>query len=163
MGAIFDEETGDEPSCMFCDDTEECSHMLACIDHTFVDCDGGVLYFHLDDFREILSTRVRESLDCKIKSKSVGNKIGKEIYQIIKDSTKEFDPNCPEDVCIDNRRFLDVLVDLFIAAGAEKPPGHIVEEGGPGFSSSLTLLYAENPEEIIKTVQERLKKTVAKI
>jgi hypothetical protein len=40
-----------------------------------------------------------------------------------------------------------------IDAGAEEPPGYIVEEGGPGQSSALTLLYAENPKHVIHKVE----------
>ena len=163
MGAIFDEETGEEPSCMFCDGTEECSHLLADIDHTFNDCAGGTLYVHIGDLREILLMRVRSLLECKIKSKPRGDLIDKEIYRLIKEAVEGFDPEYPEEVSVDEYEFLELLVELFIAAGADEHPGHMVEEGGPGQSSRLTLLYAENPDEVIKAVKERLRRTVAKI
>jgi len=48
-----------------------------------------------------------------------------------------------------------------IDAGAEEPPGYIVEEGGPGQSSALTLLYASDPKVVIEAAEKALKGAVA--
>ncbi len=51
MGAVVDENTGQEPSRIFCDSKDDCPHLVAVIDRTFAECNAGALYEALDNLR----------------------------------------------------------------------------------------------------------------
>ena len=38
---IYDKDSGEEITCSFCDEAEDCPHRLAVMDRTFCECDSG--------------------------------------------------------------------------------------------------------------------------
>lgn len=159
MGAVVDEETGQEPSCIFCHSKDDCPHLVAVIDRTFAACNGGALYEALDNLREILSAKILATLSA---GKDFGSgAVDDEIAAIAQDARDNYDSEYPDDICIDEYMFLAWLTEVLIDAGAEESPGYIVEEGGPGQSSSLTLLYASDPKLVIQAAEKALKGAVA--
>jgi len=84
-----------------------------------------------------------------------------EIAAIAQEARVNYDLEYPDHVYIDEYMFLAWLTEVLIDAGAEEPPGYIVEEGGPGQSSALTLLYASDPKVVIEAAEKALKGAVA--
>ena len=159
MGAVVDEESGQEPSCMFCDSKDDCPHLVAAIDRTFAQCNGGALYDALGNLREVLSDKFLATLRAgKVFDSGT---LDDEIAAIAQEARVNYDLEYPDDVYIDEYMFLAWLTEVLIDAGAEEPPGYIVEEGGPGQSSALTLLYASDPKVVIEAAEKALKGAVA--
>lgn len=50
------------------------------------------------------------------------------------------------------------MIELLEDAGAIDHPGSFVDEGGPGFSSACSLLYAENPSAVLDNARKGLRK-----
>ena len=161
MGAVFDEVTGQEPSCTVCGSKDYCPHQVAVIDRTFADCVGGVLYETIDKLRETLSV----GISAKIKaSQNVGVESSDDyIASIVREAVEDYDPEYPDDIYIDENIFLAWLIEALIDAGAERHPGAIVEEGGPGQSSSLTLLYANDPKSLVCDVTKVLEDAITQL
>lgn len=154
MGEVVDEETGQEPSCIFCEDKDGCPHLVAVIDRTFSECCGGALYETLDNLRDMLSDIVSGMIQAPeyLDKDSVDYELG----EVLQDAVENYDPAYPDDIFIDNGMLLSWLIEALISAGAEEPPGDIVEQGGPGQSSALTLLYAKHPDRVIQQVEKTL-------
>jgi hypothetical protein len=79
-----------------------------------------------------------------------------EIYAIVNEARENYQSDYPDDVYIDGYMFLAWLTEQLIDCGADEPSGYIVEEGGPGQSSALTLLYAPEPKKVIQSVGKAL-------
>lgn len=161
MGAVIDEETGEEPVCMFCGAGDDCPHLVAVIDRTFAECNGGVLYDAIDDLREVLSSKILEKLKAGERFRSESS--DDEISAIANEAKENYLADYPDDVYIDENMFLAWLTEQLIDCGADEPPGYIVEEGGPGQSSALTLLYAEEPKMVMQSVERALSDAVANL
>ena len=158
MGALIDEESGKEPACIFCGSTGDCPHLVAVIDRTFADCKGGALYEAIDKFRKILA----DSVFHKIRARD-GATSDHELASIVQEAIENYDPEYPDDVFIDGQMFLTWLIEALIDAGAEEHSGYVVEEGGPGQSSALSLLFAPDPERVIQNTEKALQDAVARL
>jgi len=161
MGEVFDEDTGQEPSCIICGATGDCPHLVACIDITFSDCSGGILYDHIGELRGFLE----DAILARIKRKGVSelpctNTVMDEIFT---EAIQQYDPEYIDYVYIDERLFLNFLIDALIDSGADEFEAGLVEDGGPGQSSAITLLYAEDPLQVIRVARKALENAVAKI
>ena len=159
IGAVVDEKTGQEPSCIFGDSKDDCPHLVGFIDRTFAECNGGALYEALDNLREILSDKILASLSA---GKDFGSaKVDDEIALIAQEARDNYDSEYPDDIYINQQVFLAWLTGVMISAGAKMHPGHISEEGGPGQSSALTLLYASDPKLVTQAAETALKGAIA--
>jgi hypothetical protein len=155
MGNVIDEETGQEPTCIFCNSKNACSHLVAVIDRTFAECSGGALYKTIAKLRGLLSDIISGMVEAAADlDESV---VDHELAALFREAVENYDSAYPDDIYIDEGMFLEWLVTALIDAGADEPPGYIVEEGGPGQSSALTLLYAENPKHVIQEVEKVLR------
>lgn len=155
MGKVIDEGTGQEPSCIFCKSKSDCSHLVAVIDRSFAGCNGGVLFQNIDNLRSLLTGIITGMVQAA--GEFDESLVDYEIAAIFRKAFENHDSAYPDDIYIDDGLFLQWLVTALIDAGADEPPGYIVEEGGPGQSSALTLLYAENPKQVIQKVEEVLR------
>lgn len=99
MGAVVDEETGQEPTCIFCDSEDDCPHLVAVIDKTFAECSGGALYDGLDNLRDILSGKILRKL-CAGEDFNDAETDG-ELAAIAQEARDNYDPEYPDDVYID--------------------------------------------------------------
>ncbi len=80
---------------------------------------------------------------------------------IIREAKENYDSDFPEYVYIDDQMFLSWILDAMLYAGADEPPGYTFEEGGPGQSSAISLLYATEPNVVIGNVEEFLRRQLA--
>ena len=104
IGAVVDEKTGQEPSCIFCDSKDDCPHLVAFIDRTFAECNGGALYEALDNLREILSDKILATLSA---GKDFGSgKVDDEIALITQEARDNYDSEYPDDIYINQQVFL---------------------------------------------------------
>ncbi|MGF1531258.1 MAG: hypothetical protein ACFCU4_07845 [Puniceicoccaceae bacterium] len=158
MSVITDEETGDQVGCIFCGSTDDCPHLVGIIDLTFAECHGGVLYEGVDSLKKILEDKILTRLKAreKFKAKSASY----EVLQMAKAAKSCYDRKDPDDVWIDNYQFIPWIKDILIDSGGEEPMGYLVEEGGPGMSSTVSILYAENPQDVLESAREAVKKAV---
>ena len=161
MGTVIDEETGEEPACPHCRSTDDCPHLLAVIDRSCAECSGGALFGALDDLRELLAAKIGAALRSGKESWSSAGDA--EIAAIAEEARENYDPESPDAVYIDEDMFLEWIAEALLAAGAEELPGSFVEEGGPGQSSALTLLYAAKPARVLKAVEKVLRRAVAEL
>lgn len=150
MGKVFDEETGGKPTCIFCNSNADCEHLVAIIDKTFTNCIGGAVYNHIGNIEELLSEII------VIIKQTTGliseHEIGLHFPPIYQAAVENFDSKYPDYIYIDTGKYFDWLVAALVDAGAEESPGYFVEEGGPGQSSALSYLYAQNPKVVVESV-----------
>ena len=60
------------------------------------------------------------------------------------------------ELMLDGIVFYRLVVGMLLEAGAIDHPGQIIDEGGPGMTSAVTLLYAHNPKEVIESAMKAL-------
>lgn len=156
MGSLVDEVTAEGPSCIYCGSREECPHLVATIDRTFAECTGGALFDHVDRLREVVSDCVLATL--KKRKNAAPRVTDSELLSIINNARDKYDPEYTEEVFIEERDFLSWLIDRLVDLGAEEPSGYMIEEGGPGQSSAITLLYALEPDRLIGKIEESLER-----
>ena len=60
------------------------------------------------------------------------------------------------DLMLDGIVFYRLVIGMLLEAGAIDHPGQIIDEGGPGMTSAVTLLYAHNPKEVIEFAMKAL-------
>ena len=60
----------------------------------------------------------------------------------------DYDQN---ELMLDGVVFYRPVIGMLLEAGAINHPGQIIDEGGPGMTSAVTLLCAHNPKESIET------------
>jgi hypothetical protein len=154
MGEVIDEETGDKAACIFCNLHDDCPHLVAIIDKTFTTCNGGALYEHIGKLETYLTDIILGIKEATgyINQSELGFHFS-EIYQV---ALRDYDPKYPEFVYIDQGIFFEWLNEALIKAGAEESTGYFVEEGGPGQSSALSYLYAQNPKVVVESVVNTL-------
>ena len=58
------------------------------------------------------------------------------------------------DQMLDGIVFYRLVIGMLLEAGTIDHPGQIIDEGGPGMTSAVTLLYARNPKEVIESAMK---------
>jgi hypothetical protein len=146
------EDTGEAPKCPICNATEfgECGHLIADIDITFCEMHSGTLESKAREFQDIMEHRLGlelegaqaaefsdEQLDQHWRD-AVDNNVGNEDFPVISGGF-----------------FYSWLIIRLEDAGAIDAEGPVIDEGGPGFSSALRLLFADDPEELVEAVLQK--------
>lgn len=153
MGAIIFETTGEEPTCMYCGirpSESSCRHLVALIDRTFRECNAGTLYGSVDSFHDEIEKFLARWAQTK---KSIPRRIRRfngTLAELLVSSMKHQD--------IDGWLFWKLLVELLTKAGGEEPAGGlIIEEGGPGFTSVVSLIYSKRPVAVVASAKRLLR------
>jgi hypothetical protein len=150
-----DEDTGEKVACPYCEQTEDCSHLLITIDKTFGEWCGGYAYDRQKELSDAIDSAFRERVMTAIKLIR-WNDIS--LNDLWGDAFQDFYPE-NMDLLLEPRPLFELMGDLFDDVGAIELNG--VFEGGPGASSSLSSFYAKNPEvafnKALKDLQKRLK------
>ena len=60
------------------------------------------------------------------------------------------------DLMLDGIVFHRLVIGMLLGAGAIDHLGQIIDEGGPGMTSAVTLLYARDPKEVIESAMKAL-------
>jgi len=61
---------------------------------------------------------------------------------------------------LDGYIFYRIIVDFLLKNGAVEPEGSVVDQSGPGMTSTVSLLYADNPVEICDKSLDDLTKSL---
>ena len=138
------EETGDGPKCPICNADEDCNHLVANIDTTFLECYAGEFYERESDFR----SEIEDTFIEKIKGSAEIVWKQDDINELWRESLDNYDPD--EDyMMLDGHVFYRIVIDMLLDAGAIDHPGQVIDEGGPGMTSAVSLLYAHDPKEVV--------------
>lgn len=173
---MIDENTGEEPRCLFCGSTDDCKHLLAVIDRSFLDCYGGYAFARLDEFRKVISNVFVKIIRTGSFQHNWKNSILNELWVLAVDAYKPKDAiplkdeaaaekyykTLEQELYVDQDILFDFIMDLFTEADAEEYDGSIDDLGGPCMSSAIRLFYAENPQKVFKKALSILRKSVEK-
>ncbi len=150
---MIDEDTGEEPKCVLCGPVEHCRHLVACIDHTFSECNNGALYERDWEFRSEIETEFLKLL--KTGSKTTWQH--SEVEELWSQAQADYDV-ATEDLMLDSDVFFRLMAELLIGAGAINYPGPVVHYAAfPGGSSSYSLLYADAPKVVVDKALKNLR------
>jgi hypothetical protein len=143
MGAVYDEETGEEVRCPICQSTDDCGHVVAIIDKTFGENHGGSLFDHERDFFGPIEDAFEKIYRSGTKPTFSDFDLG-ELW----DET-EFEED-GDDVWVRlNYGGWRFVITLLEDEGAIQPSTSIIEAGGPGMTSSMAYLYHEEPKAVV--------------
>lgn len=147
------EETGKEPTCPVCGspDYGDCGHLVADLDRSFCECQGGELYEKMAEFLSLVEGAFLSHLT----ENTVPNSGKWELDELWEATNESFDPD-EEYVGLDGYIFQRVLIELLEDSGAFELPEGLMDPGGPGMTSSISLLFAEDPAMVIKLAREKL-------
>jgi hypothetical protein len=147
------ENTGKKPTCPVCKSSDywDCGHLVADLDRTFHECQGGELYERIAEFSEL----VENAFLAHLTEKTVPNLEKWELDQLWETASERFDPD-EEYVALDGDVFQRVLIELLEDCGAFELPEGLIDPGGPGMTSWISLLFAEEPAKAIKLAREKL-------
>ncbi|MDP9350559.1 MAG: hypothetical protein M3P51_03325 [Chloroflexota bacterium] len=142
---MHDEDTGEDVECPFCGSGEDCEHLLAVLDMTFHECRGGSVMTHLDTLRNQIQSAFAERLRTQAAPVESWkwDHLG-ELWDYSEDAYQS-----SGEVEIEEAAFLGLVVELLEQSGGEEYPGSVIDEGGPGFTSSMIVMYAADPAAVV--------------
>ena len=150
---LRDEDTGREILCPFCGSPDDCDHLLALIDQTFSECDGGYAFERYHEFRtRIEAAFIRSLREGGHKQRSRRKDELSELWQYARTA---YSPGY-EDVELDQYVLTRLIIELLEAAGGVRYSGPIDSGGGPGYSSALALFHARNPQAVFEAAVANL-------
>lgn len=143
----FNEDTGEDAVCHICGAQQysECGHLVADFDRTFLELLGGELFDRDDEFKSL----IEEVFIPHVKAGTIPPLHEPDLIELWASCTLEvFDD--AEWLELDGHVFQRVLIEALKGAGAIEPEGSLIDPGGPGMTSSVTLLFSEGPKTCIK-------------
>lgn len=138
----INEDTGEDVTCPLCKAPEywECGHLVAGLDRSFCECFGGALFDREPEFRETVEEFFRAHLKAGT-SPSIPSGELSELWETV--SLQAFEEG--ESLDLDGFVFQRVLIEVLEDAGGFELEGSLIDSGGPGMTSSVSLLFAERP------------------
>ena len=149
----IDDNTGQNAVCPICDNPDygDCGHLVAIYDLTFLECNGGEIY-HREGHITCVIEKVFVSHLQNGSEPSLQNATLAELWESTKSSVEPDE----DDANLDRHTLQTFLIELLEDSGAEQAPGALMDPGGPGMTSSITLLFAEQPSEVIDMAIKRV-------
>ena len=147
----INEDTGEDVTCPLCQSPEywECGHLVASLDRTFCECDGGELFDREHEFREVVEMAFRAHFKAGSTSSNLPSGALRELWETL--SPQSFEEAVEGDgLELDGFVFQRVLIEALEDAGVIEPKGQLCDPGGPGMTSSVSLLFAKRPQDCIK-------------
>ena len=150
----INEDTGEEVVCPVCDGKEfwDCGHMVASFDLTFGECQGGMFYDHERRFSSIIE-------DVFIRTLRTGSRpqfSSETLSELWNEAKSNHEPDEEDYVDLDGDILQRVFIELLEEADAFEPSGSLTDPGGPGMTSSISLLFADNTSEVISKAYRNL-------
>lgn len=159
---MIDEDTGEEPTCPYCGSAEDCPHLLAVLDKNFPECRGGYCYERLSEFSSRIQSAFIGCLDGR--SRRPGTAWKNELLQELWDQWPvDLGHSGAEDVAVDSYVLMRLVVDLLECAGGDCHPGSLVDDSGPGFTSSMEIIYAEQPNKVFDAAVQELERRLSDV
>ena len=148
------EDTGEDVLCPICATSEywECGHLVAGFDKTFCECFGGEIFDRQHEFKVLVEEAFLPHLRAGT-SPALSASGLKELWQTAELQSFEDEP-C---VALDGYVFQQVLIETLRASGAIKPEGSLIDPGGPGMTSAVSLLFSEDPQDCLETAMASLR------
>ena len=152
----YDPQENSYPKCPFCNSEEECEHLLAILDRTFIECNGGYALGPLDELYQYLESTFKNLIESD-QPLPTGERV--ESLENLFYSTKQLYEENGE-INLDGFAYYDMLEDLFIKHGA-KLIDYAEDFGRPGFDSLVKTYYAENPESVFNQSVMKVKQVTS--
>ncbi|MFM9816921.1 UNVERIFIED_CONTAM: hypothetical protein K0B97_03125 [Spiribacter pallidus] len=149
---MINENTGEDPKCPICNASEfwECGHLIADIDVTFCEMHSGILKSRARAFQDIMERR----LTLELEGAQAIDFSDEQLDQHWRDAV-ELNIGNEDFPIISGGFFYSWLIIRLEDAGAIDADGPVIDEGGPGFSSELRLLFSDDPEELVEAVLQK--------
>jgi len=146
-------DTGEDVVCPICNAAEywDCGHLVASLDRSFGECQGGALFDRQTECSSLVEDAFLPHLQ-KGTEPSLGYSSLVELWEAAKGDFTSGD----EDVCLDGDIWQRVLIEYLEDAGAVDLPEPLMDPGAPGMTSSMSLLFAETPPEVVETAYQQL-------
>lgn len=136
------------PPCPYCGSTEECSHLVALMDRSFLSIESGYLYDSLDEVIGPIAKGIRTILE---RSDDPAKADWDRLDDLVAEATSRYDPDETQEHddyadLVDYDILFDVIEEYFIDHGGVE---YYTIEGPPGFTSAYYAIYAEEPEKAV--------------
>jgi hypothetical protein len=144
---MSDEDTGEEIPCPYCGQVADCDHLLAMIDQSFNECCGGYAFDRYEEFQTVIQTafgrllRLGKHKECPWSEETLCD-----LWQSAREAYATGDED--EDVSLDEYLLTGLIIEVLADAGGVRYSGSIHDPGPPGFSSTLTVFHAKNPQSV---------------
>jgi hypothetical protein len=150
----IDEDTGEEVVCPICTAAEywDCGHLVGSFDRSFCECQGGAIYNRVGRFSSIIETAFLSHLR---RGSEPDLKFCDAFPELWDAARNNYEPG-EEYLDLDGYIVQRVLIELLEEAGAYEAPGSLMDPGGPGMSSSMSLLFADDPSKVVDQALQRL-------
>ncbi len=150
----INEDTGEDVVCPVCDATEfwDCGHLVASFDLSFCECQGGLFYEHMHQF----SSLIEGAFLIHLQNGSEPSFNYDALPELWDEAKNTFEPGDEDYVDLDGDILQRFLIELLEEAGAFEAPGSLMDPGGPGMTSSMSLLFSESPSEAIRKALHKL-------
>lgn len=158
-GAMEHENTNEPIICPICstDDYNECTHLVASIDLTFSEVEGGAFYDRHDDFVTLIEPAFKKRHSGAIDA----------LFSMLELEDAYQHSEFEQDVASNGiylhlgSSIIRVYEELLTDAGAVSFGPDLVVNGPPGMSSAYLLLAAEQPDEVVENAYLKLKMELA--
>jgi hypothetical protein len=150
---MVNEDTDEQPSCPICysADFGQCGHLIADIDTTFSEVNSGLISAALEDFQRIVNERLRAEINENRPKIFVDSELQSHWNDCVTVSREEDEPEVLPSF------LLSWLILRLTEAGAVEPDGIIIDDGPPGFSSAVRLLFSNEPDQLVHRVYANAK------
>lgn len=158
---MIDEDTGEEPTCPYCNSAEDCPHLLAVLDKSFSTCEGGYCYERFNKLSDSVERAFKDRLQL---TRKPAKRQWKDYYlqelweQVLKAGIPE---DVEEDLVLPGSAVINLIVDVLDVAGGYQVYGSLVSEGGAFCSSAMELFYAEDPKAVFEAAAGELERRLA--
>ena len=154
---MIDEDSGENIVCPYCKQLEGCDHILVVLDFTF----GEWVTGFAADKRNLFDGEIVSSFGSKMLTRQQDIDWGDyNLNELWREALACYDPK-DDEIHLETRPLFDLSEELFEASGVIGLRG--VFEGGPGQSSSLLALYAEDPANCLTTAIGQLRELLDRV
>lgn len=160
---MSEDKSDDANLCTYCGAEIGCEHLLAYIDKSFLECCGGYAVNRFLEFNK----HIEDAFRIEKQRGTVASPVWKDdqINELWKFAQEQTSSDYPDDVEIDHDTLFRLIIEIMEDCGAEDFQYINDEENEqPGFSSSVSLIYADDPAKVfnaaISLFLERLQQRV---
>jgi hypothetical protein len=155
----INEDTGEDVLCPICESPEfgECGHLVADFDRTYCECNGGEIFERQNEFIAIVEQAFLPHLQAGT-SPALSSPELEELWNTAELHSLEDEPY----VALDGYVFQHVLIETLLESGAIEPEGSVIDPGGPGMTSAVSLLFSENPDDCIEKAMDSIRANLGK-
>ena len=154
------DESGEnaEIACPECgaDTTEHCPHLLAVIDVTFGQCEGGAAFDRWSGY----TSRVIEVFQKHLANGVTPDWEHFEVQEVW-EALEEVDD--PEDFYLPSEAFTNLMVAVFEEAGGFDHSGDLIDESGGRCESEMRIVYAKKPKKVCEKAAVILEQWLAEV